>query len=315
MRTDPFAATLKAAAGVARERDLPAFASPTFTTWFRRRRTASSGPEIVLWADTFSNYFQPSVARAAVEALEAAGFAVRVPNGALCCGRPLYDYGMLSRARKYLRRVLDALREDLRRGLRVVVLEPSCLAVFKDELPNLFPDDPDAERLRAQSTLLADVLLDAGWETPALAGRALVHAHCHQKAILGTEPDERLLSGLGLELDVVEAGCCGLAGSFGYEAGERYDVSMKAGERTLLPAVRRATPETLIVTGGFSCRCQIAQATDRHALHPAQVVQLALRASGSVPAPDPPPRPARRAAAAALVVGSALAARALGRSR
>jgi Fe-S oxidoreductase len=149
-----------------------------------------------------------------------------------------------------------------------------------------------------------------------LPGRALVHAHCHQKAILGTESDERLLAALGLELDVVEAGCCGLAGSFGYETGERYEVSMKAGERILLPAVRAAAPETLIVTGGFSCRSQIAQATDRHALHPAEVVQLALRASGRTPAPEPPPRRARpAAAAAALVVGSALAARALARSR
>jgi Fe-S oxidoreductase len=279
-RTQPFAGALKAAAGLATERDLPVFASPTFREWFRRRPAGREGAEVVLWADTFSNYFHPHVARAALEALEAAGFAVRVPVGPLCCGRPLYDYGMLGRARKYLRRVLDALGPELRRGTRVVVLEPSCLAVFKDELPNLFPDDPDAKRLRAQSALLADVLLEAeGWAAPPLAGRALVHGHCHQKALLGTERDEELLAGLGLELEVLEAGCCGLAGSFGYERGERYDVSMKAGERVLLPAVRAAPPETLVVTSGFSCRQQIAHATERKALHVAEVVQLALAAA------------------------------------
>jgi FAD/FMN-containing dehydrogenase/Fe-S oxidoreductase len=317
-RTEPFATALKATAGLAPERDLPVFASPTFKEWFRRRDAPREGVEVILWADTFSNHFHPGVARAAVEALEAAGFAVRVPDEPLCCGRPLYDFGMLGRARRYLRRVLEALGPDLRAGTRVVVLEPSCLAVFKDELANLFPDDDDAGRLRDQSVLLSELLLEQdGWTPPALAGTAVFHGHCHQKALLGTERDEELLARLGLEVESLNAGCCGLAGSFGYEKGDHYDISMKAGERVLLPAVRNASPQALVVTSGFSCRQQIAHATGRRALHLAEVVQLALREAGHQAPPEPPVpggRAALLAAAGALGAG-ALAARALVRSR
>jgi FAD/FMN-containing dehydrogenase/Fe-S oxidoreductase len=317
-RTEPFARTMKRAAGLAPERDLPVFASPTFTEWFRRRQPRDGGAEVILWPDTFSNHFHPGVAQAAVEALEAAGFAVQVPAGPLCCGRPLYDFGMLGRARRYLRRVLDALGPALRSGARVVVLEPSCLAVFKDELPNLFPDDADARRLCEQSMLLSELLLSAdGWEAPTVDGPALHHGHCHQKALLGTERDEELLARLGLDVRSPDAGCCGLAGSFGYERGDNYDVSMKAGERVLLPAVRAAPPEALVVASGFSCRQQIAHATGRRALHVAEVVQLALRDAGHPPPPEVDGRPRRAGllAAGAVAVGGALAARALTRSR
>jgi FAD/FMN-containing dehydrogenase/Fe-S oxidoreductase len=317
-RTEPLARALKAAAGLAPERELPLFASRTFRDWFARRETVRAGSDVILWTDTFSNSFHPGVAQAAVEALEAAGFAVRIPGEPLCCGRPLYDFGMLGRARRYLRRVLDALGPDLRAGARLVVLEPSCLAVFKDELPNLFPNDPDAARLRDQSVLLSEVLLEAdGWEAPALAGAAVYHGHCHQKALFGSDQDVELLRRLGLEVDVLDAGCCGLAGSFGYEKGDHYDVSMKAGEQALLPAVRAAPAEALVVASGFSCRQQIAHATDRRALHLAEVVRLALRTAGR-PAP-PEPAPSRRRAgllaAAGVLAGGALALRAADRAR
>jgi Fe-S oxidoreductase len=283
-QTRPFADVLKRAAGLAPQRDLPRFASPTFTRSMRRHRSAGGEQTVILWADTFTNNFHPSVGHAAVAVLEAAGFRVRVPQGRLCCGRPLYDFGLLARARRYLRRVLDALADDLRAGLAVVVLEPSCLAVFKDELGQLFPDDEDARRLRDQSLLLSQLLLAHGWEPPRLDRHALVHGHCHQKALVGTEHDDELLRRLGIEVEDPDAGCCGLAGSFGYERGEHYDVSMKAGERVLLPAVRAASADSLVVASGFSCRQQIAHATDRRALHVAEVAQLALRME-----PTPPP--------------------------
>jgi Fe-S oxidoreductase len=279
-QTPPLARALKRAAGLAAERDLPLFASPTFAEWFRSRGSAGGGKEtVILWPDTFTNHFHPEVGRAAVEVLESAGFRVHLPRGPLCCGRPLYDFGMLARARRYLRHVLDVLSGELRAGTPVVVLEPSCLSVFKDELGNLFPDDADAERLRDQSMLLSQLLAErAGtWVPRRLSGPALIHAHCHQKALFGTEHDQELLERLGLELDDPNAGCCGLAGSFGYERGEQYEVSMKVGERALLPAVRAAPADALVVASGFSCRQQIAHATDRRALHLAEVLELALR--------------------------------------
>jgi Fe-S oxidoreductase len=262
---------VKATAGLAPERDLPVFAAETFRERFSRRETRpGEGAAVLLWPDTFTNHFHPQVGEAAADVLEAAGFQVRLPAGPLCCGRPLYDFGMLDRARRYLRRVLDALGPELRAGTRVVVLEPSCLAVFKDELPNLFPDDEDAHRLRDQSLLLSELLVDhaPGWQAPRLDRPALVHGHCHQKALVGTQHDEALLAALGVEAADSGAGCCGLAGSFGYERGEHYEVSMKAG-------VRSTPAETLVVASGFSCRQQIAHGTDRRALHLAEVVRLA----------------------------------------
>jgi Fe-S oxidoreductase len=281
-RSRPLSRLLKATAGLAPERDLPVFATETFRERFSRRAgRPGGGAAVLLWPDTFTNHFHPQVGDAAADVLEAAGFDVRLPAGPLCCGRPLYDFGMLDRARRYLRRVLDALAPELRRGTRVVVLEPSCLAVFKDELVNLFPDDEDAHRLRDQSLLLSRLLLEhaQGWQAPRLDRPALVHGHCHQKALVGTEHDDALLAALGVEVTDPGAGCCGLAGSFGYERGEHYEVSMKAGEQVLLPAVRSTPAETLVVASGFSCRQQIAHATDRRALHLAEVVRLAYDGS------------------------------------
>jgi Fe-S oxidoreductase len=232
-----------------------------------------------LWPDTFNNHFHPEVAIAAVQTLEAAGFEVAVPEPALCCGRPLYDYGMLTLARRQLRQVLSALRSEIQAGTPVVALEPSCGAVFRDELVEMLPGDEDAKRLKRLTCSLGELLArDApGFAPRRLERKALVHLHCHQKATSDTACDREVLERFGLDVDVLDSGCCGLAGSFGYEAGERYDVSVKAGERVLLPAVRAAAPDTLIVTDGFSCRSQIEHGSGRGALHLAQVVQTALK--------------------------------------
>lgn len=278
----------KAAAGFAPERQIPAFAPETFKSWFRRRGPRNrNGPRVILWPDTFNNYFHPETAQAAVEVLEAAGYSVEVPEQALCCGRPLYDYGMLDNAKRLLRQILTALEPEIAGGVPLVGLEPSCIAVFRDEMINLFPHDENARRLNRQSFLLSEFLESEDYPLPELRRKAVVHVHCHHKAVMGLDHDQRLLSKLGLDFEILDSGCCGMAGAFGFEK-EHYDVSIKAGERVLLPAVRQAPKDALIIADGFSCREQIAQTTDRRALHLAQVIQMALREGSSGPAGDYP---------------------------
>ena len=269
---------VKRVGGVAFERDAPRFAERTFRRWFDEHQPRHpDGDRVLLWPDTFVNYFEPSVGVATVEVLEAAGFHVDLPRDGLCCGRPLYDYGMLTLARRYLRRILDAMRDDIRAGVPVVGMEPSCIAVFRDELVNLFPEDTDAQRLCAQSFTLSEFLTRAApeLELPQLDRAALVQGHCHHRSVIGFDDEERVLRRLGLELSIPDSGCCGMAGSFGYEAGERHRVSVAAGERVLLPAVRAAGEDTLIVADGFSCRGQIAGSTSRRAMHLAEVIAMA----------------------------------------
>ncbi|HEV2457143.1 MAG TPA: heterodisulfide reductase-related iron-sulfur binding cluster, partial [Ktedonobacterales bacterium] len=284
----------KAAAGIARGRHMPAFAPQTFKQWFHSRKPVNVGaPQVLLWADTFNNHFRPQTAIAAVEVLEAAGYQVLVPERSLCCGRPLYDFGMLDTAERLLRQILDALRPQIAAGIPVVGLEPSCVAVFRDELINLFPNDEDAQRLSRQAFLLSEFLERhaTGYEPPKLARKALVHGHCHHKAVMGMGAQEKLLWKMGLDYTMPDAGCCGMAGSFGFEE-DHYDVSIKVGERALLPAVRAADKDILIVADGFSCREQIAQATDRRALHLAEVLRMGLDqgANPAVQAADYPER-------------------------
>jgi Fe-S oxidoreductase len=310
-------AVAKAAGGIAPARTIPAFAAEPFTTWFRRRTPpTAAGERVILWPDTFNNYFRPATAQAAVEALEAGGYRVEIPQVALCCGRPLYDWGMLDLARRQLRQILTALRPAIAAGVPVVGLEPSCVAVFRDELLNLFPHDEDAKRLSQQTFLLSEFLVnqthDYPW--PQLDRKAIVHGHCHHKAVLDFGAEEEALQRLGLDCTVLDAGCCGMAGAFGFERGEKYDVSIKAGERVLLPAVRAAPPDALIVADGFSCREQIAQTTDRRALHLAQVIALARQgapASGrpedTCPTPRSPNHLPLALASLGALVGGALA--------
>ncbi|MGH9405759.1 MAG: FAD-binding and (Fe-S)-binding domain-containing protein [Terriglobia bacterium] len=277
----------KFAAGISQHRKMPPFASEPFRTWFEKHRGSRNGngytvrddgkPQVILWADTFNNYFHPRTAEAAVEVLESAGFRVRVPRQALCCGRPLYDYGLLDGAQRLIERNIDTLRKPIREGVPIVVLEPSCAAVFRDELMNLFPRDEDAQRLSKQTFLLSEFLEKhaENYQPPRLGRKALVHGHCHHKAVMKMDAEEAILKKIGLDYKLLDSGCCGMAGGFGFEK-EHYDISMKVGERALLPAVRQADPETLIIANGFSCREQISQTTDRKALHLAQVIQMGL---------------------------------------
>ncbi len=278
--TPGLATLLKFAGGVAREREIPEFARRTFRAWFLHRRAAAqtTGPRgrVILWADTFNNHFQPGSAAAAVEVLEALGYTVTIPQKHLCCGRPLYDFGMLDSARAHLREILDALQADIRAGVPIIGLEPACLSVFRDELLNFFPDDVLAQRLSKQTHLFSDFLMNiSDWDAPQLGGEALVHGHCHQKSVFGMAGEMALLKRLGIRAHTVESGCCGMAGAFGFNP-KHYDVSVKAGEAALLPAVRAASEHTMIVASGYSCREQIAQLTDRNALHVSEVVALAL---------------------------------------
>jgi FAD/FMN-containing dehydrogenase len=281
--------------GVGACRDQNAVMCPSYQVTLGTPPPASgSGPRrAMLWPDTFTDFFEPEVAVAAVETLEAAGFAVELPGSPLCCGRPLYDFGMLKLARRQLRQILAALREPIQSGVPLVALEPSCGAVFRDELVELFPDDPDAKRLARQTRSLAELLHDLGdeWRAPTLERQALVHLHCHQRATTDTDCDRWAIERLGLDAEVLDDGCCGLAGSFGYEPGEPYDVSVAAGERELLPRVREASDSTLVVSDGFSCRSQISHGSERRALHLAQVIQMALRQGPSGPSTSPPERP------------------------
>jgi FAD/FMN-containing dehydrogenase/Fe-S oxidoreductase len=269
----------KAMATMAPERRIPAFAPRTFRSLFGARTPRNAGrPRVLLWPDTWNNHFHPNTALAAVEVLEAAGFQVVIPRAKLCCGRPLYDYGMLDRAKKLLKHILASLRQELRASTPIVGLEPSCVSVFRDELTNLLPDDDDAKRLRDQTFLLTEFLAKkaTAFDPPRLAGKALVHGHCHQKAVLDFSSESAMLDKVGVEYSIPDSGCCGMAGAFGFEKGEHYRVSIACGERVLLPAVRAAPADTYIVANGFSCREQISQTTDRRAIHPADLIKLAL---------------------------------------
>jgi FAD/FMN-containing dehydrogenase/Fe-S oxidoreductase len=282
----------KWAAGMPQARQIPAFAARTFQRWYSREKKderAISEPveaRVILWPDTFNNHFHPETAIAAWELLEHAGFDVIVPRRPVCCGRPLYDYGLLDLARRQLLEVLEAIRDDVRRGVPVIVLEPSCAAVFRDELVNMLPHDEDAKRLASQVRLLGEFVHERKdrFDVPSFAGRVLYHAHCHQKAIFGTGADAEVLGRAARQVDAPDTGCCGMAGSFGFEAAH-YELSMKVGERVLLPAVRAADRRTVVVADGFSCREQIAQATGRHALHLAEFLRAAQAQRASLDEP------------------------------
>jgi FAD/FMN-containing dehydrogenase/Fe-S oxidoreductase len=319
-QTPPFAQAFKLAAGMTQARAVPTFAPLTLQQWFARRggTTNPTGRKVVLFPDTFNNHMHTDVGVAAVEALEAAGWQVIIPEGHVCCGRPLYDHGFLDLAERYLQRSLDQLREWYREGIPIVGLEPSCVAVFKDELGKLLPHDDDAKRLAQSTYHFAEFFRQFDVDPPRLERKALVWGHCHHKATGGIDPEVELLQQMGVEVETLEAGCCGLAGSWGFEAGH-HDVSMVCGEQGLLPKVRELDDETLVVADGFSCKTQIEQGeTGRRALHVAQVLQLAREhgASGPQgPKPEhlyyevrPQPSLSRRAAKAAALVAAAAGA-------
>jgi Fe-S oxidoreductase/FAD/FMN-containing dehydrogenase len=285
-QTPGLAEVFKALGGLSTRRQAPRFANETFKQWFFRRGPRNpNGQPVILWPDTFNNHFQPEVAKAAVEVLEHAGCHVLVPRPSLCCGRPLYDFGFLPTAKRLLREILSTLREEIELGVPIVGLEPSCVSTFRDELTQLFPADEDAKRLTEQTHTLAEFLEKKvqGFDPPRLRRRALVHGHCHHKSVMRMEGEDQLYKRMGLLFEIPDTGCCGLAGSFGFESSHD-EISRKIGEQRLIPMVRQAAKDTLIVADGFSCKHQIKEMTDREALHTAQVLQMALHDG-----PDGPP--------------------------
>lgn len=298
-------AMAKLAAGVAQAARIPPFAPETFRAWFKKRGPKVRGDrKVVLWPDTFNDHFHPDTSMAAVEVLEAAGYEVIVPEKKMCCGRPLYDFGMLDTARSYLENVLDGMKPYLEAELPVVVLEPSCASVFKDELHNLLPEREDAAVLRARTMLLGEMLMKEAkhYTLPQLSRRAIVQGHCHHKSALDFESEKQALGKMGMGAEVLEAGCCGMAGAFGFVTETR-EVGKACGERALLPRVRDESEHTFVIANGFSCREQIAQHTERRALHLAEVIKIALD-HGPAGVPDLRPEASIVANRARLVRGS-----------
>jgi FAD/FMN-containing dehydrogenase/Fe-S oxidoreductase len=264
------------------QRTLPRFAKP-FTPDRRLARDArrrsdrrpalpNTAPEVFLWADTFNNYFHPSTMRAAHQVLTTAGFRVTLPTQHLCCGRPLYDFGMLDTAKDYLLKTLNALTAQLAAGTPIIVLEPSCASVFRDELTNLLPNDPRATKLRDQTFLLSEFLVKhaPNYRPPQLNEKIIVHGHCHHRATMGMHDEIALLRLTGAEVELLDSGCCGMAGPFGFEK-EKFALSQTLGERVLLPAVRNNS-KAIIVSDGFSCSEQITQNTTTRPKHLAEVL-------------------------------------------
>ena len=275
------AALAKRMLGIAPQRTLPEFAQHSFRQLLKHRKIAGAGqqagPEVMLWADTFNNYLKPGTAMAAYDVLTAAGFRVHVPREHLCCGRPLYDFGFLTEARRYLARILDRIGPEIDRGMPIVVLEPSCASVFTDEAQDLFPGNPRAERLKLQTYLLADFLEQHApeWTPPQWPGEVLVHGHCHHKALHKLTAEEAVLHRMGAHVRTLDSGCCGMAGPFGFEK-DKYDVSQALANRVLMPAVHAAAADTVILADGFSCREAISQNSHRHGLHLAELLGNAL---------------------------------------
>jgi Fe-S oxidoreductase len=242
-----------------------------------------AAPQVLLWADTWNNYYHPQTLAAADTVLTQAGFAVRVPKGHICCGRALYDFGLLETARSYLARVLDRVEPEIEAGLPFIFLEPSCASVFKDEALELFPNDPRAQKLSRQVWLLADWLAAKApeWASGRLEGaQVLIHGHCHHKAVFGGPANEvALLRKAGAQVEMIDSTCCGMAGPFGFEA-DKFEVSKKIANLGLLPAVESAGPMTIVVADGFSCREQIAQLGHRQALHFAEVLARSCGCGG-----------------------------------
>ncbi len=266
---------LKALVGVAPQRELPSLARRSFQSRRRdRAQAASQSGSVLLWPDTWNNYFHPPALESAEGVLRSAGFNVQLPAGHICCGRPLYDFGFLDRARNYLLDILGRLGPQIDSGMPVVVLEPSCASVFRDELINLFPANERARRLSKQTFLLSEFLIRHApdYKPPLLSGRDIVvHGHCHHKSLMGMQDEISLLKATEANINLLDSGCCGMAGPFGFER-DKYEVSQAIGERVLLPAVRAASEQTILITDGFSCREQIKQNTPRRAVHLSEVL-------------------------------------------
>lgn len=286
MQTPVLSNVAKWIGGVAQERSLPKFANETFRKQFKKVKVNAAGrKKVILWVDTFCEHFHPEVANAAVEVLAHAGFEATLPKTPLCCGRPLYDFGYLDLAKQKLEKILKVVGEQMTAGdsapIKVVGLEPGCMSVFKDELLKFFPSDPRAKLLAENTYLLGDFLHECNYVPSPLKGKVLVHSHCHQKSLFSTKGDAALLSALGVEANYIDSGCCGMAGSFGFNP-EHIEISKAAGELVLLPAIRAADQETVILSNGFSCREQIEQETGRKGVHLAELLLLAIQTNNPI---------------------------------
>jgi Fe-S oxidoreductase len=287
MHAPGFERLAKRLGGIDEHRDIPYFAAQTFQDWFATRTEVPHHDrgKVLLWPDTFTNHFQPHIAKDAVELLEHAGWQVSVPKRRLCCGLTWISTGQLGVARRVLERTVRALRPHVRAGGLVLGLEPSCTAVFRSDAHELFPHDPDVARLRHQTVTLAELLRKhtPGWQPPHFPRRVIVQKHCHHHAIMGFAEDEALLATTGADVEVLDSGCCGLAGNFGFERGH-YEVSEACAERVLLQALRSAEPDAVVLADGFSCRTQIEQgdAGGHIAIHLAELLRGAAR--GTKPA-------------------------------
>lgn len=277
-----FSSAAKFLAGVNTRRKIPEFAGLPFKAWFfkeHRFEKREGAVRVILWPDTFNNYFHPQIARAAVHVLEILGFEVVLPKVSLCCGRPLYDFGMLGLAKRLLEQILRELKSDIEAGTPIVGLEPSCVSVFRDELCNMLPNNYDARRLSQQTYLLSEFIqkFAPDFDFPKLNQKAIVHGHCHHKSILKFDAEEALLKRLGLDFTILDSGCCGMAGSFGFEKGERYEVSMKCAQRVLFPEIKKAHANTLIITNGFSCHEQLVQGLRIKPFHLAEILEMSCK--------------------------------------
>ncbi|HEX4567998.1 MAG TPA: FAD-linked oxidase C-terminal domain-containing protein, partial [Vicinamibacterales bacterium] len=280
-QTPVLAAIAKRIASVDSGRSLPRFAPRTHRQMHARRapKNGRAPKKVVLWVDTFCEHFHPEIASAAVDILELAGFEAQLPARRLCCGRPLYDYGYLDVARDRLKTILDTLSPMLDgdgddEAVAVVGLEPGCMSVFKDELLKTFPDDPRAKALADRAFMLGDFLDKNGYRPPAFDAEVIVHAHCHQKSLFGVNGEKAMLSAMGVKATFLDSGCCGMAGSFGFDPRHE-EISANVGELVLLPAVRQAPKHAFILTNGFSCREQIQQQTGRQVVHLAELLRIA----------------------------------------
>jgi Fe-S oxidoreductase len=257
--------------GIDPRRAVPEFAEQTFRRWFATHQQPTTGDPVMLWVDTFTDYFTPEVGQAAVAVLEDAGYRVQIPRKKVCCGLTWITTGQLDAAKRKLRSSVAALNDAAALDIPIVGLEPSCTAVFRSDAPELLAGDDRARRVAASTRTLAELLDERGWTPPSLDGTSVVaQPHCHQHAVMGFEPDEKLLRGAGADVESV-AGCCGLAGNFGVELGH-YDTSVAVAEHSLLPAVRGAAADTEVLADGFSCRTQLNGLSDRSGRHLAQLL-------------------------------------------
>jgi FAD/FMN-containing dehydrogenase/Fe-S oxidoreductase len=271
--------------GITKHRELPAFVAEPFTVWYRNNRHSANGnnksPEVVLFPDTFNNYHQPHVLISALEILEALGYHVLIPEPC-CCGRASISKGLFHKAKSSALDTVSKLSQFAKKGLPIIGLEPGCILTLREESLWLLPTNQNAKLVAENSFLFEEFIVslkEKGEMNLSLSDKMqeiLLHGHCHQKSVVGTGPVTQMLSlPSNYKVDEVDSGCCGMAGSFGYEK-EHYDISIQMAERKLLPAVREQKAETLIAASGFSCRHQIQHGSGRKALHPVEILREAL---------------------------------------